>query len=436
MKAKVSMDVVAQGINEGQRRREIIKGVLASGKGTPDSSTISPNGTILSLKPRIRLAVGVVASVKLVKRLGNVAKSREGADADNEKDQVEKMEVELKRCEVFIRKLAKEAVDLARKAKHLMISLYMWADAFGEVIGISPDLTSEAFDAFEMVLKARIIPICEDLERIFREKLLPHLSLLVGSMINPSRLFEAMHTLEPLHYGFLNLDSSKSRSRASLLEASQSYIALRGQLFAELPQYLALLQKGITAAIIHLAGRQTTFYKEIHTHWNELWDALSVEEDSSLSDARETVQIWWERFSIMDECLKELEILKRPKSFSDSEIISETMIVDPECLEEVEILTRPKFPGSSPAVGITKTSGGIQSSAHHVLTSAEQERHSKVYNSTLGSGSVGASRYRMSLQDDQTIMDFNRASCSTGDAWSYDQVYSIADDTQSTYSDF
>ena len=313
IKAKASMDEVARGVNEGRRRREVIKEVLNGGKGTADSSTTSLNGSSPGSKPKKGLNVGVAASVKLVKGMKHPAKSREGADENEEKEQVEKMEVELKRCGVFIRKFAKETIDWTRKMKYLMTSLYTWTDAFGRVIGISPDSVSEAFDAFRMVLRAQIIPVCEDLETVVQDRLLPKLSLLVDSMNDPLRLLEAMHTLEPLHYGLLNLDVSKSRPPPSLLEASQSYVALRGQLFAELPQYLALLHKGITATIVQLSAWQTAFYKDAHIHWAELWDALRVEEDSSISSAPETVRIWWERFSIMDEGLAELGILKRPK---------------------------------------------------------------------------------------------------------------------------
>ena len=57
--------------------------------------------------------------------------------------------------------------------------------------------------------------------------------------------------------------------------------------------------------IVQLSAWQTTFYKDTHAHWGELWDALRVEEDLSISSAPETVQIWWE--------IGELAILKRPK---------------------------------------------------------------------------------------------------------------------------
>jgi hypothetical protein len=323
-----------------QRRSEEKRGYQGSPhwwQCTPDSGSL--NGSVSGLKPKKGLTVGVAASVKLVKGMKHGTKAREGADGNEEKDQVEKMEAELKRCDAFIRKFAKETVDWTHKVKYLMVSLYGWADAFGQVIGISSDSVSEAFDAFKMVLRAQIIPVCQDLETVVQERLLPPLSLLVDSMNDPLRLLEAMHTLEPLHYGLLNLDVSKARPPPSLLEASQSYVALRGQLFVELPQYLELLHKGITASIIQLSAWQTTFYKDTQAHWGKLWDALRVEEDSSISCAPETMQIWWERFSILEEALREFGILKRPR---------------------VSL--------SSPAVGITKasTTGSINSTKQGV----------------------------------------------------------------------
>ena len=314
IKAKASMDGVARSVNEGQRRREVIKGVLAGGKSMSDPGTLTLNNVTPGLKPRRGFTVGVAASVKLGKVKGMKNLSREGAGGGEEKDAVEKLEAKLKLCETFIRKFAKEAVDWTHKMKHVMTSLHAWACAFGQVIGISTDSVSEAFDAFKMVLKSQIIPVCDDLETVVRERLLPQLSLLVDSMSDPLKLLEAMHTLEPLHSGLLNLDVSKSRPPAALLEASQSYIALRGQLHAELPQYLKLLEKGITASVVQLSAWQTAFYKDAHTHWGELWDALRVEEDSSISSAPETVRIWWERFSVMQEVLSELGILRRPKA--------------------------------------------------------------------------------------------------------------------------
>ena len=445
------MDDVAWGINESRRRREVIKEVLTRGKGALESSAPSRDGATLGLRPKKRFTVGVAASVKLgkVKAIKNVAKSEEGADGskkDQVEDKVKRMEAELKRCNVLMHSFARETVDWAQKMKHLMTSLYTWSDPFGRVIGISPDSESEAFDAFKMVLRYQIIPVCADLEKVVLARLLPQLSLLVDSMEDPLKLLGAMHTLEPLHYGLLNRGVSKSGPPALLLEASQSYFALREQLFAELPHYLVLLHKGIGAVIAEVYSLQTTFYNDTCTHWNELWDALRVEEDSSVSNSPETVRIWRERFSPIDEALSGLGILKRPKISvpsinvtplsPDSSISSapEAVWIADESLSDFEILDIP-----SPVAESTKmptTSGGAQSSSYRTSTSAKQEYRSKMQDDILDDRNVGRSQYRMSLQnDDQTYTGFNRRSCSTGDAWSFDHVHSIADDTQSAYSD-
>ena len=117
--------------------------------------------------------------MKLVKGMKHAIRSRDSTDGNEEKDQVERMEAELKRRKAFIRKFAKDTVDWTRKMKHVLISLYAWAGTFCRVIGTSRGSVSEAFYAFRMVLRAQIIPVCEDLEKVVLERLLPQLSLLV-----------------------------------------------------------------------------------------------------------------------------------------------------------------------------------------------------------------------------------------------------------------
>ena len=77
IKAKASMEEVAQGVNEGRRRREVIKEVLTGGKAVPDSSVPPFNGTALGLKLKKGLTVGVAASVKL----GQVNVTKDAAKA-------------------------------------------------------------------------------------------------------------------------------------------------------------------------------------------------------------------------------------------------------------------------------------------------------------------------------------------------------------------
>ena len=51
---------VAQGVNEGRRRREVVKEVLTGGKSTPDAGTTSFSGAASGLKPKKGLADGTV----------------------------------------------------------------------------------------------------------------------------------------------------------------------------------------------------------------------------------------------------------------------------------------------------------------------------------------------------------------------------------------
>ena len=309
----------------------------------------------------------------------NVAKPRGTTDGNGEKDRVEKMEIELRRSEAFMHKFSEGAVDWAQGMKHLMTSLSMWADAFGSAIGIPPDSEApEAFNAFKMVLRTQIIPICEDLEKVIRETLLPQLSLLADSMNNPLRHLEAMRTLGPLHYGLLNLDASKSRPPASLLEASKSYVALRERLHTELPPYLALLQKGINAIIAQMSACQVAFYKDTHTYWSNLSDALRIEEGSDISSAPETVRIWREKFSIVDERLSELWILKRLRDpdLSPAVGIAETpRMSSNSSLEQVEtptdIPSPALIPGSAFVTGHTPRLVETSLPAQHVQHSQE-----------------------------------------------------------------
>ena len=380
IKAKAGIEVVAQGVNEGRRRIEVIKGVLTDGKGVPGSGA---SGTTFGLKLKQELNAGVAVYVKLgkIKGMKNAARSQEGTDPNEEKGRVEKMEAELRRCEAFIQKFSNEIEDWTSKMKHLMKSLCVWADAFGRVIGISSDSVSETFGAFKMVLRAQIIPVCEDLEKVVQERLLPQLSLLVDSMKNPSKLLEAMHTLEPLHYGLLNLDVSKSRPPTSLLEASRSYLALRGQLFAELPQYLALLHKGINATIVQLSALQTAFYKDTHARWGELWDALRVEVDLTITSAPETVRIWWDRFSIIDEGLSELGILRKPKAPSPAASTKTPTISSSGSIRQMatpspEIVAHALMPGSTVATVHTPQTTGTSPPAQHIQYPQQVQRQS------------------------------------------------------------
>jgi dynamin-binding protein len=73
--------------------------------------------------------------------------------------------------------------------------------------------------------------------------------------------------------------ASKSRPPPALLDASRSYVALRAQLARELPDYAALLHRGLVAVIRKWARWQTEFWNDVRTRWAELWEALRASPD-------------------------------------------------------------------------------------------------------------------------------------------------------------
>ncbi|KAI0941508.1 hypothetical protein AcW1_003383 [Taiwanofungus camphoratus] len=317
--AKERMEEVARGVNEGRRRREVVKEVLT---GTP-SGTPSKKGSESKAKPKKKgLNVGVAASVSLgrVKSIGAKSyKAKEGIEANQEAEQVERMAEDMKRCETFIHSFAKDVVVWVDTVHRLMEQLRDWSVSFGRVIWISQEPKSEAFEAFLDVVTKGLIKECDKLSVTVDQHLLPQLSRLVDSMLAPLRLLEAMHTLEPLHYGLLNFDISKSRPPPQLLEASQSYVALRAQLFAELPQYLELLKKGIMMNILQLARWQSKFWGDVRDEWMGLWDALKVDGEMN-AGATETLRVWWGRFAEVETMTSGLNIVRQLEKIQPSEM--------------------------------------------------------------------------------------------------------------------
>lgn len=300
--AKVKMEAVAHGVNEGRRRREVVKEVLT---GTP-----SKKGESKAKKKGLNM--GVAASVNLGRMKSIRAasfKAKEGVDANQEAEQVIKMGDELKACERFINRFAKDTVNWAATVTEMMRLLQQWTIGFGTVIGLSDDQQSDAFDAFLAVIRDKLVPICEELTELINTKLLIELRKLRDTTTPPERLLEAMKTLEPYHYGLLNVNVSKSRPSPQLLEASQSYVAIRAQLFAELPKYLELLHAGVTSCIVYFAGLQAEYFSEVRERWSELWDALKVEGEFK-GEAAETLRVWWSRFAEVEAHVNALHIIK------------------------------------------------------------------------------------------------------------------------------
>ncbi len=119
-----------------------------------------------------------------------------------------------------------------------------------------------------------------------------------------------MHSLEAPHFSLLNLHYSKSRPPPALIEASQNYLALRSQLNSELPAYLKLFDAGVVRCIRLFARRQTEFWVTVRDQWAKLWNCLRMEGETN-AGCEETLRLWWNRYSEVDERVGKLSLLRR-----------------------------------------------------------------------------------------------------------------------------
>lgn len=313
--AREKMEEVARGVNEGRRRREVVKEVLSG----PPLGGSPPHKRHSDPKPKPKkkgLNVGVSASVSLgrMKSFSSGSKlqnAKEGSEANQEAELVEKLGEEVKRCEAFARQFAKEVTEWVRLAQVTLEDLSRWCKGFGRVIGVSQG-DSEAFEAFIKVVTDELPSLGRELQDNVKSKILDELTRLVDSTLAPLRLLEAMNTLEPLHFGLLNLNVAKSRPPPQLLEASQSYVALRGQLAAELPQYIKLLDKGVGVCWEHFVFLQSRYWSQVRDRWMGLWDGLKVEGEMN-AGAVETVRVWGSRFVDAETNILGLNIIRPPE---------------------------------------------------------------------------------------------------------------------------
>ncbi|THH18319.1 hypothetical protein EW146_g2634 [Bondarzewia mesenterica] len=201
-KAKEMMDLVSHGVNEGQRRREIVKEVLLSGKST-------------ELLKKKGLGITVTTTVNLGKTKGKATMSR----AENEEaDRVAKMEKHLGDAGTFINAFAKDALDWCSSVRRLMVNLRDWAQSFGRVIGLTEEQTSEAFDAFISVVDPQLIEFYRAPRRF---SLKP---------CTPWNLLTALYSTITLRKADHNLRSLRLRSRTLHFAENciQNYRAISG----------------------------------------------------------------------------------------------------------------------------------------------------------------------------------------------------------------
>ncbi|TBU37454.1 Dbl-like domain-containing protein [Dichomitus squalens] len=306
MEAHARMEQVKRGIYEERRRREVVRDVLTSAAVI---STPQKGVDTVKAKKKSTLSVGVAASVSRMrmKSFRSAAlKTEEVVEANAEAVAIKAMGEQLKSYESFVEQLARDSMKWADSMRALMCALDQWARAFGRVVWMgSDDEPSEAFDAFLQVIRDQLPPICDETKDGLRERLLPLLTSLVDTMVAPMRLMEAMHTLEPLHYGLLYLNVAKSRPPPQLIETSKSYVALRTQLFAELPTYLSLIDKGTAACIRRFNQIQRRFYNNVRKRCTDLRDTLALDEAELVLDTR---MAWRSRFVKVEAQIQRLRI--------------------------------------------------------------------------------------------------------------------------------
>src|SRR5260370_7835752 len=195
---KSMVEAGAHAINEGQRRCESVKEALAAGK---PAELVKKKG------------LGLVGRVR-----GGVTTPRSISRADSEEtERVVEMERNIHLTTEFIQKFAKETVEWVKSVQVLMSALRGWAEGFGRVIGLGPDVTSEAFDAFLVVVDKQLTALCVDLKRLVDEQLLPQLRILHDTIKRPGLLLETLHSLEPHHLSLLHPNPATARPPPPLI---------------------------------------------------------------------------------------------------------------------------------------------------------------------------------------------------------------------------
>ncbi|KAG2067922.1 hypothetical protein BDR04DRAFT_1104346, partial [Suillus decipiens] len=273
-----------------QKVEEVARAVLGSGhaKDGPGAGSVGSIG--IPKVGVVNASVSRMRSLRTPKPLVSSAKSpskhKEPDSENGEAALLVALESRLKSHITTLSNLVRDTLGYARTFHTLFGALVKWGWAFAGVIGVTvnPELSvnntssnptpdalgtgqSEAFDAF-LSLCTGLVELAQDLEYELHAHILSSLQSLKGTTVAPLKLLSALHTLQPLHMHLLHLPiTRKHRPSEALLQASQSYVALRGHLALELPVYVKLLERGIDWVVLYLA----------RARWGELWDALRVE---------------------------------------------------------------------------------------------------------------------------------------------------------------
>lgn len=336
VKARERMEEVARSVNEDRRRWEVVREVL----GRAPIPTANGTGKSKKGNGTVTVGVGATASAHL-SRMKSLRTPKAKDIAENASDNAEAVEVarlegELQRYTAFLDKLAKDVKEWRLSMRHALVALWQWGITFGAVLGLTPSPSvldasksvddpdaegrSEAYDAFTLLL-ASLPGLCADLEQELQKSFIPLLCNLKAMMEPPTKLLNAMHSLEPLHVALLHTPYSPSKSRRpapTLLTASQSYLALRSALSAELPILLRAMNKATGLAVRIIAEQQSVFYASVGERWAELWDALRVEGERC-GGADETLRVWWERWGEVESQLSVMKVTHKDKWWLDRE---------------------------------------------------------------------------------------------------------------------
>ena len=383
--ARDKVEEVARGVNEGRRRWDVVKNLL-DGKHPPP----------------VRLK-----SMKVLKH-------RTGSkDGQGQLEELEKVcptrclciyysctSQRVHACEVFVQDFAKDIVDWSMSLRDFISQLERWSATFGRVIGLGQSSHgSEALDLFIDIVTSQISPIWISLDTAIQTTLLPKLARLLATTAQPLLLLEHMHALRPQHIQLLEAPVSKTRPPNSLVEASQSYLALEAQLRTELPKYIQILERGFTVCLGQFTEWQARFWKEIRAQWVELWDALSIEGDMT-AGAADTVKVWWERWEEIDAAAGRLGITRpkrdRSSRASHASHASQTTGLGPGVGAAAALATAfvagPVGPASTLSRSPTSpTSPTIPRPRRHSIQSIDLEIDTRLHGGSRGSGSFSPS---------------------------------------------
>ena len=197
-------------------------------------------------------------------------------------DPVARLSDQLQTYIIIIKSFPESVSEWAKQLVMANNSLIRWAKSFAMAVG-PPGLRDEHCDALIQLVEAQLSRWCVQLESDVHRQILPQLSRLLDSTEGPRRLLDALSALTPIHRDIVERDISRSRPTPSLLEASNSYVALHTQLSAELPKYLDLLQRGVTAVFCQFSRLQLEYWAAARLLWSDYSNRLGISQDHSMT---------------------------------------------------------------------------------------------------------------------------------------------------------